>query len=836
MDRPNTRSSSRLFTAIFHPNGLIFTAYVLLALAATWPLVSQLSTHLYGGRSDLWVHQWTFWWVKEALAAGQSPFFTDLLYYPYGVPLYAHNFAWFNIALWLPLQAVFGSIAAYNLTILIILTLNGFCLYLLAYEFLGHRWAAFTAGLIFMLWPYTLSHYDHPNMIVLFWTPLSLLFLRRLLVNGRLRNIILAGVCLALLGLSRWQHLLMAFPLLAAFVLWQWWWNGRRRRSVVHLAATGIIAVLLMLPLALPVGYHQLTRDYPEDIGLFEPDNGRTDLAAYLIPSPMQSLWGSRIQTLFDRVAASFHYVPFIGFAALALALLGVTGRWPQARFWFLLALAYILLALGPELAVNGRLYPQIPMPYRLIHDTLIGDFIRRPHRLNLYLGVPMALLAGLGVLLLAQWRPLQHRYGQIAAPILLTLLLFVETNAVPFPTTDPTIPAWHTQLADEPGSFGLWELPMRNRSSDKWYMIYQTYHGKALVGGHISRMPREAFDYIQQVPLMAYPFANDSRADFDLTAVTQQTRLLAEAGIRYVVIHKPFVNEGLLTMWRDWFTYEPTYEDDLMMVYRTTPESGTDFAIVQSLTPEMGFISTTYAPQTAVQGGLIKVDGRWGTTAAPPDEVQVCLALAVDAGSVPPGDWHCAPPDANYPITAWQADEVVRGSYQLPIAETPPDDYRLLLALQDAESGALVGETADLGSVTVVSGRPATPTALQWDNGLQLDGYTLAQQDGNLLLDSFWQTPKLQAVSYKLFVHLINSADGQIVAQSDAVPRNWTYPTNVWEPGERVLDTITLPLNGVPPGSYQLWLGWYDEITGDRPLQAGTERIQLTTINIPNN
>ena len=35
---------------------------------------SRLGTHLAGGRDDLWVHQWTFWWVREALRQGLNPF------------------------------------------------------------------------------------------------------------------------------------------------------------------------------------------------------------------------------------------------------------------------------------------------------------------------------------------------------------------------------------------------------------------------------------------------------------------------------------------------------------------------------------------------------------------------------------------------------------------------------------------------------------------------------------------------------------------------------------------------------------------------------------------
>ena len=124
---------------------LVLLLYAGLALLITWPALANLTTHLIGGRNDLWTHQWTFWWVKEALAAGRSPFYTDMLYAPLGAPLFSHNFAWLNIALWLPLQAIVGDIAAYNITILLILLLNGFSMYLLARELMPRRFAA--------LWP-----------------------------------------------------------------------------------------------------------------------------------------------------------------------------------------------------------------------------------------------------------------------------------------------------------------------------------------------------------------------------------------------------------------------------------------------------------------------------------------------------------------------------------------------------------------------------------------------------------------------------------------------------------------------------------------------------------
>jgi hypothetical protein len=80
----------------------------------TWPVAAQLGTHLAGGRDDLMTHQWTFWWIKQALLHGQDPYYTRLIFYPQGVTLLYHNIAWFNIAVWLPLQAMLGSTAAYN--------------------------------------------------------------------------------------------------------------------------------------------------------------------------------------------------------------------------------------------------------------------------------------------------------------------------------------------------------------------------------------------------------------------------------------------------------------------------------------------------------------------------------------------------------------------------------------------------------------------------------------------------------------------------------------------------------------------------------------------------
>ncbi|NKQ37601.1 MAG: hypothetical protein HF973_18555 [Chloroflexi bacterium] len=837
--QPRAKEPDRTrLTAVHKKNILVFLAFLGLAVLMTWPTLAKWNSEWAGGRSDLLVHQWTFWWIKEALSAGQNPFYTTLLYYPNGVSLLTHNIAWLNIAFWLPLQALIGEIAAYNVIFILIYALNGFAMYLFAAELMVQRPAAFIAGLIFAFWPYTLSHYDHPNLILTFAVPLALLYLYRTARQPTLRHTLLAALFLALIGFSRLQHLALAGLIIALFVVWLLIPipAAHSRRSIKMLALAGGLSLLIMLPIITPLVYNQLTRSNPEDVAIIEPDDGRTDLAAYLVPSPDNTFWGDRIKPIYTPYAASWNYTPFIGYMTLILALLGLIFRWRQTWFWLLLAVIYILLALGPELAVNGQIYPDVPLPYNLIEGALLGDFIRRPHRLNVFLALPVAMMAGWGATVFSR----QQRLKPVMITAVLAAIILIEYSALPFTTSPTEKIAWNEKLAAEPGDFAVLDIPAHNRSFDKWYMVYQMQHGKPIVGGHVSRMPREAFDFIKTVPILDSILQNDARADFSITNVAEQMRLLNRANVRYLVLHKRFANDGLQAMWRDWLTYAPTYEDEDVIVYRTAPQVGQDFAIEQSLTPEIGLIRADFAPSDAVQGGTIKVDARWGSTAQPGSTAVPGTAYNVCFWLVN-GDWRlgigdCQPVSESWPTDKWQVNEVLRGSYTLWLEEMiPPGDYQLQMALAEGEK--VVGDTAVLGPITIHPFSPAHETNANWQNTITLRGYDLAQTDKTLQLALYWQGERPLNDSYKVFVHVINPATGDIAAQSDAIPRNWTYPTTAWEPGEIVRDVVEIPLAGVADGRYQIWIGLSHELTGDRLTvsdNAGQtdERLLLTTID----
>ncbi|MGD1994802.1 MAG: hypothetical protein PVI59_16535, partial [Anaerolineae bacterium] len=120
---------------------------------------------------------------------------------------------------------------------------------------------------------------------------------------------------------------------------------------------------------------------------------------------------------------------------------------------------------------------------------------------------------------------------------------------------------------------------------------------------------------------------------------------------------------------------------------------------------------------------------------------------------------------------------------------------------------------------------------------GVAADPGTLAPGD-ILRVTLFWETETSISRRYKVFLHLLDDA-GQLVAQTDAEPQGGLLPTNIWAPGEPVVDRygILLP-DSLSPGRYTLVAGLYELVSGDRlPVASGptlgSDRLILTQITV---
>ena len=78
-------------------------------------------------------------------------------------------------------------------------------------------------------------------------------------------------------------------------------------------------------------------------------------------------------------------------------------------------------------------------------------------------------------------------------------------------------------------------------------------------------------------------------------------------------------------------------------------------------------------------------------------------------------------------------------------------------------------------------------------------------------------------------FVQLVGP-DGRVYGQNDSNPDEGNYPTRLWQPGEVVVETVTLPIQaGRPAGQYTLHVGLYKPETGQRlPLLAGGDYVEI--------
>lgn len=802
---------------------VVLLIFGILSIIMTWPLASQIGTHVPGGAGDNFVHLWNYWWVKKALFTGQNPFFTTMLYYPDGVSLTTHNIPWLNIAFWLPMQALIGDIAAATLIYLVAFTLNGFAMYLLVYEWTKSTPAAFIGGLIYGFWPYVVSPGGHVNMIVLFWLPLSLLYLKRTFDDKRPRDAVLSGVFLAIGGITRWQLLILSSFIISLYILYRLASDPtcRTRQTAGRLIIVALVAIIIMAPFAFPVILDQINRTDAEELILGNPAQSQTNLLGYFIPSTALTFWGKVTQRLPENLQIQKNEMAFIGFTVIGLATYGAIRNWRKARFWVIATLLYLILALGSQLKIGNHVFPQMLMPYRLIENIFLIQAIREVHRFNVVLGLPIAMLAGLGVATLLD-RPGIPRWSPLVVGILSTLIL-MEYALIPYGFSDVTTPEWYETLAQEPGEFGVLDLPLDSRYHDKIYMLYQRTHNKPLVTGHVSRLPQEAFNFLDSTPFLRGLRPN-SVMDPLLFDVSHQLKALADANVRYLILHKNRVVDEDVNEWRNWLVFEPYHEDEELLVYRTDPQLGRDFELAQELTKDIGIIGTRYWPENLSPGGFLQVDASWGAKSQPDGIYDVCVQITDEKGTVIQDQ--CDPLAPSWPTSHWQASEIVRDHYIMHLdSELPQGTYTVQLALFEPSGGAAAGQPAILGELTIddsleEAGDGSQPDYVldaHWGDLFNILGYDLADSADKLTITFYWQAMQPIDISYKVFVHLIDEITGSVVTQADYIPRDWTYPTNIWQPGEIIRDSVELPLENIPPGTYRLQFGMYDPNTSQR-------------------
>lgn len=570
--------------------------YLLIALAMTFPLVLHFGSALPGDGKDAWQNYWDYWWLRTALAAGQNPYHTPLLYAPYGVPLYLHTLNPFNGLITLPIQLAFGLTAAYNSVVILSLTLAAFFASLLVTHVSGSRRAGFVGGVIYAFGSYHLAHLlGHANLIASEWLPAYILaLLAATEACGKARRLPLLGAlaALLLLTLCDWQYVIFAGLFTALYAPYR----AFVRRSLAPLAIVMAIGggwLLLAAPLLLPTA-RELRDTAATRPAVPGADQFSADLLSFFVPGPLHSWWGAASERLGGlAIAPAVERSVFLGFLPLILAGCGLWLLRRRARFWAVAALLFAILALGPLLQIGGHAYPAIPLPYRLVQQIPGVNVSRVPARFALLVTLCLAVLAGLGLVgLCARFPRLRGgRCRAIAVPLLVVALL-AEHVAAPYPLTAVTPPPFYRQLAAsaEPGA--VLELPFSLTRSTS--LFGQTVHGHPIVGGYLSRPL--AYPLLDLPPFNAPATTRNDMVPAADTGTGAWTLRLA--GVRWIVVllDDPKLNrDEIAAFLRDYAAPAPLYTDARMAVYRPKEAGAPGFF----LRPAAGW----YQPETLADG-----------------------------------------------------------------------------------------------------------------------------------------------------------------------------------------------------------------------------------------
>jgi hypothetical protein len=158
------------------------------------------------------------------------------------------------------------------------------------------------------------------------------------------------------------------------------------------------------------------------------------------------------------------------------------------------------------------------------------------------------------------------------------------------------------------------------------------------------------------------------------------------------------------------------------------------------------------------------------------------------------------------------------------------------------AASGVSLGTEQIAGSRLRLYTSPPTiactrhPVGARFGAAAELTGI-LGVRGGALHVVLNWRAladhPPLEA---KVFIHVIDSA-GQLVAQDDGVPVDWTRPLSTWQRDEHLLDIhqLVLPANA-EVSNWSIRIGWYDAATGVRlpAFDRAGERQPADAVTIP--
>jgi hypothetical protein len=277
------------------------------------------------------------------------------------------------------------------------------------------------------------------------------------------------------------------------------------KRTVGLTALTCLVTVVLASPLLYAAGVRLARGEFDTPQIFWRSSPAGIDLLALLLPNPNHPLAPAAIsEWLTARPQAFIENVASLPYVALAILLLAWRAGWRPSRFWVGMCVTCGLLALGPFIHVAG-LNTYVPGPWAVLRYVPVIGLVHTPARFAVPFTLFFALVAGTALQYLVRRHPQQRRTLLYAAG----LLLAAELLPVPRTLYSAEIPPLYQTVAAAPPSTVLLEIPTGVRDGvsnlgdfSARTEFNQTSHGKTVIGGFLSRIPRRRVEDVLASPV----------------------------------------------------------------------------------------------------------------------------------------------------------------------------------------------------------------------------------------------------------------------------------------------------------------------------------------------
>jgi len=463
-------------------DAIVFFVFVVLAGLITYPQFAAFSTSV-PFHSDPYFSMWRLGWVAHALAHQPGALFQGNIFYPEPYTLAYSDAMLLPGVLLAPLFWIgINPVVIYNGALIVALTLSAYTAFLLGRRLTANTAAGMVAGVIFAFAPYRFDHYSHLELQIVFWLPLALLAIHRLVDEARIRDGLWLGTTIAAQALSCMYAAIFLVTYCALFVPFLAMARAvRRARSFfISLAVGAALALAIVTPYALVYARAENTVGARsiDDVAHYSASPGN-----YLAAPPSNRLYGS----VTSRFGSDELYL-FPGFVAIVLGVMGVIGSSDRVRFVYLAAL---LLVFDMSRGVHGVSYP-------LLFHLAPFRALRSAARVGILVNLSLAILSAYGM----AWvlGKIRRFPWQAATAIVIVAALATEYASSPVLARAPAPTAVDRWLARQSPAVVL-QLPM---TLDWLYMYQGIGHGQRMLNGY-SGYPPDSY-YVTRETMRSFP------------------------------------------------------------------------------------------------------------------------------------------------------------------------------------------------------------------------------------------------------------------------------------------------------------------------------------------